>query len=145
MEKDLDQTPEFPDQSHLGFISLEAHGDIYLGPIRENPQVTDQDEIPGAIGRFGLDPTNPIPIHGVPYSRVYLHNLVNADGDLIRFTRKESSDLPSINLPIDEYLIFDQEGKPLTSVYISPYHKKCSEKAPEGFQTLDSYIEKYLD
>lgn len=145
MNTSSDQTPEFPDQSHLGFISLEEDSDIYLGSIRENPQATDRDEIPGAIGRFGLDPTNPIPIHGIPNSRIYLENLLQADGGIIRFTRKGSSHVSSINLPIDHYLIYNKKGEYLTSIFISPYHKKCSEKAPEGFQTLDSFIEKYLD
>lgn len=145
MNTSSDQIPEFPDQSHLGFISLEEDGDIYLGSIRENPQATDQDEIPGAIGRFGLDPTNPIPIHGIPNSRIYLEHLLQADDSLIRFTRKGSIHVDSINFPVDEYHIYDQVGKFITSLYISAYHKRCSEKAPEGFQTLDSFIEKYLD
>ncbi len=139
------QLPEFPDQSHLGFINLEEYGDFYLDSIRENPQATDQDEIPGATGRFGLEPTNPIPIHGIPNSRIYLENLVESDGGLIRFTRNGSVYVPLINFPIDEYLTYDLKGKSLATVFISPYHKRCSEKAPEGFQTLDSHIEKFLD
>ncbi len=141
MKTPSENHPEFPDQEHLGYVNLSEFGNLYLDAIRNNPQATDQDEIPGAMGRFGLDPSNPIPIHGIPNARIYLDNLLLANGDLVQFERQGSVQVPTINLPVDHYAIFDFEDKIIASLYLSPYHKRCSEKAPEGFQTFDSFIE----
>jgi hypothetical protein len=135
----------FPDQSDLGYLNLYEYGEIFLGSILKNPQATDQDEIPGAVGRFGYDPSNPIPIHGVPNSKFYLDKLRQSDGQPVNFQREGSTSHESILLPIDQYLIFDFLGLELGRIYISPYHKKCSEKAPEGFMTKEEYFQKWLN
>lgn len=135
----------FPDQSDLGYLNLSEYGELFLGSIMENPQATDQDEIPGAVGRFGYDPSNPIPIHGVPNSKFYLNKLRQSDGQPINFQREGSTSHESINFPIDQYLIFGPDEEELGRIYISPYHKKCSEKAPDGFMTEEEMIQKWID
>ncbi|MBA4301239.1 MAG: hypothetical protein C0433_14210 [Cyclobacterium sp.] len=136
---------KFPDQTQLGYLNLEEYGVVFLQSILENPQATDQDEIPGATGRFGYDPSNPIPIHGVPNAKFYLNNLRLPDGQPITYQREGSTSHESILLPIDQYLIFGPNEEELGRIYISPYHKKCSEKAPEGLLTEDEVILKWLD
>lgn len=136
---------KFPDQTHLGYLNLEEYGELFFDSVLENPQATDQDEIPGTVGRFGLDPGNPIPIHGVPNSKFYLNKLRQADGQPINFRREGSISHESIVLPIDQYLIFDLEDEELARIYISPYHKKCSEKAPDGLLTEEEYLKKWQD
>jgi len=136
---------KFPDQTHLGYLNLEEYGIVFLQSILENPQATDQDEIPGATGRFGYDPSNPIPIHGVPNAKVYLEKLRQSDGQPINYLREGSTSHESINLPIDQYLIFGLDEDELCRIYISPYHKKCSEKAPDGFMTEEEVILKWMD
>lgn len=136
---------KFPDQTHLGHLNLDEYGELFFASVLENPQATDQDEIPGATGRFGHDISNPIPIHGVPNSKFYLNKLRQADGQPINFQREGSTSHESINLPIDQYLIFDLDDEEVARIYISPYHKKCSEKAPDGFMTEEEYLQKWID
>jgi|GEM_PF-3063516 len=134
------RTPEFPDQSDLGYIKLEGDFEFFLSPILDNPQATDQDEIPGTSGKFGLEPSNPIPIHGVPNAKIYLESLLLENGEIVDFERIGSVVHLMINLPIDEYQLYDYSGKKISKLYISPYHKRCSVKIPEGFISLDSYL-----
>ncbi|AFL83717.1 hypothetical protein Belba_1079 [Belliella baltica DSM 15883] len=141
MKKDKNR---FPDQSELGYLNLSEHGDFFLKDIIDNPQATDMDEIPGAIGKFGLEASNPIPIHGVPNSRIYLDNLRLRNGSPTSYERMGSMSNPSIEMPIDKYKIYDETGKEITTIFISPYHLKCSEKAPEGFMILDQLMKKLL-
>lgn len=127
------------------YVDLSEFEELYLKDIVENTQATDQDEIPGAIGRFGYDQTNPIPIHGIPNAKIYLSNLCLPNGHSIQFTRIGSSWESAINLPIDSYQIYDGEGKEIAILYISPYHLKCAEKTPEGFITKYAYIKNILE
>ena len=138
----MNERNKFPDQSMYGYINLDEYDPIFAKGILENPQATDKDEIPGAIGKFGLEPTNPIPIHGIPNASIYLDGLRFANGKPIQYERKGSIWIFSIELPIDEYLIYDTEGNEITKIYISPYHLKCSLKAPEGFITSQDLLDK---
>lgn len=140
-----DNKYNFPDQSDLGYLNLSEYGEIFLSSILENTQATDQDEIPGAKGRFGYDIRNPIPIHGVPNSKIYLDKLRQWDGQPINFQREGSTSHESINFPIDQYLILSLDEDELCRIYISPYHKKCSEKAPDQFMTEEEYLKKWVD
>lgn len=124
---------EFPDQSSLGYLNLSEYGFLFLENIYNNPQATSEDEIPGATGKFGFSSSNPIPIHGVPNSKIYLNKLRLYDGTPITYERKGSTSDFSIKSMIDKYSIYNQEGKEIAIIYISPYHLKCSEKVPEGF------------
>lgn len=136
---------EFPDMGWLEpeYMDLNEYGELYLESIKNNPQATELDEIPGAEGRFGLDPSNPIPIHGIPNARIYLDNLYY-NGRPLFHQRIGSLQIPEINLPIDEYELYDLEEKFICNVFISPYHRKCSAKSPEGFLTKSDYFKKIL-
>jgi hypothetical protein len=131
---------KFPQYQMQEYVDLSEFEDLFLKDIVENTQATDQDEIPGAMGRFGFDQTNPIPIHGIPNAKIYLSNLCFSDGHPIQFSRIGSIWESTINLPIDAYQIYDGEGKEIAILYISPYHLKCTEKTPAGFLTKHAYI-----
>jgi hypothetical protein len=91
------------------------------------------DEIPWGKGNFGYEPTNPIPTAGTYANEVYLDRLRSLNGEIVQWERTGSCSAPNIEKPIDEYEIFNSSGQIITKLYISPYHRKTSEKAPDGF------------
>ncbi len=94
---------------------------------------TTEDEIPNGIGRFGFDVTNPIPTNNIFGSYAYLGRLRDKNGNQITYNRLGSTSAENVKNPIDEYEILDSKGKVLGIIYISPYQKNISKKAPEGF------------
>ena len=108
--------------------------DALLMEIKNNPQACNLDEIPQGVGRFGLVPTNPVPVYGIPSSQIYLHKLRDRAGERLRWRRNGSFDVNNIAKKVDEYEIYDFSGDVLTTIYISPYHWKTSSKAPAGFK-----------
>ena len=102
--------------------------------VKSNPQACSLDEIPQGFGEFGLEPTNPIPVYGVPGNEFYLSSLVLKDGSSFRWRRIGSIQVDNIHSPIDKYEIFNLKGISLGYLYISPYHWKTSEKCPRDFK-----------
>lgn len=96
----------------------------------------DADEIPHGQGEFGLSVTNPIPAHTPIGSNSYLDRLHTSNGDRVTYVRKGSTSAPISVHPIDQYLITNSSGEQIATLYISPYHKRNSNKAPEGFTLL---------
>lgn len=99
---------------------------------------TTKNEIPGSIGEFGLEITNPIPIHTHFELEDYLYNLITINGEHISFNRIGSGTAPNIKNPIDVYEIFINNNF-YKKLYLCPYHKKTSKKVPKGFKV------KYID
>lgn len=97
----------------------------------------DTDEVPGAEGRFGWDVSNPIPTNTTFGSTSYLARLRTADGDSVEYERIGSFDSPISTMPVDGYELTDGRGNELGVLYLSPYHKRNSRKAPEGLQIID--------
>lgn len=97
-----------------------------------NPKGTDKDVMPEGYGEFGLEITNPIPTSSIPDSYFYLNSLRTQNGSKITFNRIGSMSTQNISHTIDAYTISanDQE---LATIYICPYNKKTSTKAPKGF------------
>ena len=91
------------------------------------------DEMPNGVGEFGLEVSNPIPVHGIAMIKVYLGFLATPDYQRIRFERVCSIDDAKMPGPTDEYDIFDQSGKLLTKLYVNAYAQGTSERAPQGF------------
>jgi hypothetical protein len=91
------------------------------------------DVIPGAYGEYGLCVTNPIPTRGIPANEVYLRKLALLSGKPFHWERIGSFGAPNIKMPIDGYAIISDEGERLCTIYISPYQKVISNKAPKGF------------
>jgi hypothetical protein len=109
---------------------------LLLQQIKLNPQATVTDEIYGMVGEFGLEPSNPVPVYGVPSNEVYLGRLRTLDGMPIKWERVGSMRHNSIYEPIDNYNIFNSTGNKITNIYISPYHLHTSLKAPKGFKIV---------
>lgn len=108
--------------------------DMLIQQIDTNPQACKTDQIPQGEGVFGLTKTNPIPVYGIPENETYLSKLQLSNGGKIRWRRVGSQEIPSISKPIDEYEIFNHKGETVAMIYISPYHFKTSQKAPQGFK-----------
>jgi hypothetical protein len=98
-----------------------------------NKDGTDQDTMPEGFGEFGHDVTNPIPVNTVFGSTSYLGRLRTLDGTKVEYERTGSTRAKNIESIIDKYEIFE-EGEKIATLYICPYNKKISERAPEGFR-----------
>lgn len=97
----------------------------------------DTDEIPWGKGEYGLELTNPVPVCGVRANDRYLGYLRTADGESIKWDRIGSFYAANIENPIDGYRITTGSGRDLGMIYISPYHKRTSQRAPRGFRVVD--------
>jgi hypothetical protein len=112
--------------------------DIHLNQAREyaisarGNNATDKDIMPEGYGEFGLEITNPVPTRSIPDGYHYLNCLRTTDGSKITYSRIGSMSAPNINQIIDGYKIYVQ-GNQIATIYICPYNKKNSSKAPKGF------------
>jgi len=86
-------------------------------------------------GEFGHEVTNPIPVKSVLGNIAYLGNLRTLDGQKVEYERIGSTIAPNIDMPIDMYEIYIN-GDMITTLYISPYHNKNSERAPKNFKLV---------
>jgi hypothetical protein len=93
---------------------------------------TNLDVIPEGFGRFGLDPTNPIPVNGIGGGYMYLDVLKDQKGNAITYSRIGSMSVDNIKGLIDRYEIYDSADLKLCDLYLSPYNQKNSTKRPAG-------------
>jgi len=91
------------------------------------------DDIPKGYGPFGLCKTNPVPTRGVPGSNEYLSRLRTNDGRSIESSRIGSTSAEDVTSGMIDMYSISNGGVNLSTVYLCPYHKKNSGKAPEGF------------
>ena len=98
-----------------------------------SPTGTGSDEMPKGYGEFGLEITNPIPTSSVPDSYFYLSKLRTNDGSEITYKRIGSMEAPNIDQIIDGYVLY-LNNKEITKIFICPYNKRTSTKAPKGFK-----------
>lgn len=92
----------------------------------------DADQLPNGRGEFGYAASNPIPTKTVQGSIVYLSRLRAPDGTKIRYERQGSTLDDVSPHPIDIYDISHENGTKLATLYLSPYQRKISEKAPSN-------------
>lgn len=93
----------------------------------------DVDELPNGVGPFGLAVTNPIPTRNVSGSEAYLSRLKTLSEASVEFHRAGSTSAKEITSGmIDVYRI--SAGGQVATLYICPYHKRNSGKAPDGFK-----------
>jgi len=124
-------------KQHLGIKDQALVDDISYGIFDGNGEGSDSDEIPGSYGDFGLSPTNPIPTNGIAGSDAYLRKLKSIDVDSeINWRRIGPCFSDNIENVIDKYELFNMSKKSIATIYISPYHKKNSVKAPIGFKLV---------
>jgi hypothetical protein len=118
----LQKLPAFQEQKEL----FEA-----LAHLSEDG--VDADELPNGRGEFGLTPSNPVPCKTVYGSTMYLGLLRALDGSKIVYNRLGSVGSDVSPHPVDVYEISRLNGQKLTMIFISPYQKRISGKAPRGF------------
>jgi hypothetical protein len=109
--------------------------DLYDIMHNMNEDGTDQDMIPNGYGQFGYDVTNPIPINTIFGNTAYLGRLRTLEGVKVTYERIGSFISPLSKYPIDGYEIFDS-GHKIAVLYIDPYNKKNSQKAPKNFKLI---------
>jgi hypothetical protein len=56
------------------------------------------------------------------------------NGESISYERIGSFDSPASEMPVDGYEIKGPDGENLGVLYLSPYHRRNSEKAPTGLK-----------
>jgi hypothetical protein len=93
----------------------------------------DADEMPNGTGEYGLTATNPIPCRTIIGSTAYLGRLRAADGAKVSYDRLGSTQSSVSPHLIDIYRVNHPSGRELATLYISPYQKRISGKAPRGF------------
>ena len=96
----------------------------------------DTDDIPQGYGPFGLCKTNPVPTRSVPGSNEYLSRLRTKDGRPIESSRIGSTSAPDVTSGMVDMYSISSGDVNLGTVYLCPYHKKNSGKAPEGFRLV---------
>jgi hypothetical protein len=101
-----------------------------------NTSGTSLDVMPEGFGEFGLTVTNPIPVCTILGTHFYLSKLKTANGEIITYKRRGSTGAQNIKAIIDVYEVFCTDQK-IATLYICPYNKKNSNKAPKGFIISD--------
>lgn len=90
------------------------------------------DEIPGAIGRFGYDGTNPIPVNGPVGETVYLNRLRAKSGIGFLYHRIGTVRAPFIEAVIDRFELVALDASQWVVLNLCPYFPRRSLKAPDG-------------
>lgn len=101
----------------------------------------DADEFPNGRGEFGHVVTNPIPTKTVFGSTSYLARLRAPDGAKVVYERLGSTASEVTQNPVDIYRVSHPNGTELATLYISPYQKRISAKAPRGFTLVATILE----
>lgn len=96
----------------------------------------DTDDIPKAYGPFGLCKTNPIPTQSVFGSNAYLESLRTKDGRRVTAHRIGSTSAEDVTSGMIDIYQLSADGQPEATIYVCPYHKRNSSKAPEGFRLV---------
>lgn len=94
------------------------------------------DQVDGATGRFGYDPTNPIPVNGALGEIYYLHSLRNEEHKRFFFTRLGSIWVDDYPRKVDEYTVVSIDGKQHFHLYFDFYYSRRSRYLPEGLQAI---------
>jgi len=81
---------------------------------------------------YGLTPSKPVFTKGFQGERAYVESLISSDGRRVEYERIGSKQVEGIYGPVDIFKLRDTEGKE-TTIYVSLYANKTSEKAPLGF------------
>ncbi len=92
----------------------------------------DADQFPNGVGDFGYSVDNPVPTHTILGSHVYLDRL-RWKGLQVTSDRIGSFGSDSIAHPIDGYRIKLADNTQVAVLYLSPYQRRNSERAPAGF------------
>lgn len=112
----------------MGMLSNVTFSELHQNGI-------DADELPNGFGEFGFTVTNPVPTISAYGSNDYLSR-IRFNGQPIIYKRLGSTSSEITNGGIDIYSV-SCSGKSLGDIYICPYHRRNSKKAPKGFVFID--------
>lgn len=99
--------------------------DYMLAEIAKNPEC---DVIPGSEGKFGYNPSNPIPVNGAIGELAYLSKLRTLNGERLFFHR-----IGSVGNATDMFEAVTFSGSEWFVLYLKMYFPRRSRQAPEGF------------
>lgn len=85
------------------------------------------DVVSRASGRFGFEPSNPIPVNGAIGELAYLSRLESASGERLLFHRIGAID------KVDVFEAVTYSGSAWFVFFVDMYHPRRSRQAPEGF------------
>ena len=110
----------------------EAADEMLAASPHNNSVVNGQ--ISTAVGRFGLDATNPIPVKGFSGISDYFYKLdIRKKFPTYEDCRRGSTSAENIDGNIDIYVLTARDGSSLEPLYISMYCNETSSKIPDGF------------
>ena len=92
------------------------------------------DQISTGYGEFGLTVTNPVPTVSIRGSELYISAL-RIGGRTVEANRSGSTSTDATPGSVDIYHL-SSGGRDVGKVYICPYHKKNSRRAPKGFSLV---------
>ena len=110
---------------------LENHKlpDDFLTPeLKARRRMEYSDTLPGAVGRFGYDVTNPILVNESLGEESYLPRLTY-DGQRVAFFR-----LGSVAGCMDKFVVVPMDCSRIDVLYLDMYHAFQSKIAPEGYK-----------
>jgi hypothetical protein len=99
----------------------------------------DADELPNGSGEFGMSPSNPIPCRTILGSADYLGRLRASDGTKVLYRRVGSVASDRCAHPVDIYETSHPRGHRLATLFLSPYQKRSSHRAPRGFKLVGGW------
>lgn len=130
----------YPDAAAKQYLANDDLREQLLSEMGYGNIGTKVDFLPEGFGRFGLDLTNPVPVRGIREAELYMARLRSRRYGKVTFVRDVSCDAENIDFPVDCYLIYREPDKSIVGrVYISPYQRHTSAKAPEGFYLLPNH------
>lgn len=103
--------------------------------IQTTNENTNEGTMKGAVGRFGIEPTNPIPVNGHIGIREYFKNICLENGKDIVYEKSYSCMISDINGIVDMYIIYEKEkSEKVCELYVCIYNKYTSKLLPEKFK-----------
>ena len=107
------------DEPPISHLPVDGQSEILSGP--------DIDELPNAVGLFGHERTNSVPVRGPIGEVSYLSRLVTQSRESVFGHRIGHFDR------IDVYEFVGIDGIEWDILYLSMYHPRNSRKAPRGY------------
>ena len=95
-----------------------------------------RDEIEGAFGNFGYEPTNPIPVNGPVGETVYINRLRGKSGVGFMYHRIGSVQSPPANHPLDHFELVALDASERHELFFDLYYFHRSTQVPEGLSML---------
>jgi len=128
-----DQADTVPALLTMAAIHLSMEGKASLKRLVES----DGEQVPGAQGRFGLEPSNPIRANGPEGETVYLERLRTATGGRLFYHRVGTADCPSLpGIPVDVFEVLSANGAERAYLFLVMYNFSRSRLAPGGYSLV---------